>query len=55
MRILWARVGSGASMLIAWADQAVSKEAVEMFAEPEAERLTLHFNAVATGLVLESG
>jgi len=44
----------GTSMLIGWADQAVSKETVEKFAEPEAERLILHFNAVATGLVLAS-
>ena len=39
-------------MLIAWAEEAVSKGGIDKLAEPSAARLTLWFNAVENGLVL---
>jgi hypothetical protein len=45
-------LGPGTSLLIAWADGAVGQAPLDKLAQPEAERLVLHFNAVEGGLAL---
>jgi hypothetical protein len=42
----------GTSMIIAWADGAVSEKTIDKLAEPNVARLTLRFNAVEGGLAL---